>query len=316
MKKSISVTFITLGLVGVMFGVAFGESYPNGAEGLKCATLPPPGFYYKMYNAYVTADKVMDPGGDEAQVMGPDGEVPIDFDAKIFVNAHRFLWISDDIKLFGANYGADVFIPIWYKDIDFNIGSLYDYDDSQWNLGDIIIEPFVLAWHGPRYDASAAVALFLPTGDDEEPADPGENMYTTMFTLGGTYYFDEAKTWSASILGRYEIHHSDYDDTDIKPGDDFHFEWGVGKTLAQVWDVGVVGYCQWQVTEDSGSGSSSDKDRGYAIGPEVSVFIPPMKLFVSLRSEFEFSTEGGGVTPLPLGRPEGNRTWLILTKIF
>ena len=136
-------------------------------------------------------------------------------------------------------------------------------------------------------------------------------MYTTMFTLGGTYYFDEAKTWSASILGRYEIHHSDYRDTDIEPGDDFHFEWGVGKTLAQVWDVGVVGYCQWQVTEDSGSGSTSDKDRGYAIGPEVSVFIPPQKLFVSLRSEFEFSTEGDAG-----GRPEGNRTWLILTKIF
>jgi hypothetical protein len=44
--------------------------------------------------------------------------------------------------------------------------------------------------------------------------------------------------------------------------------------------------------------------------------VPPKKLCVSLRSEFEFSTEGGGVTPLPLGRPEGNRTWLILTKIF
>ncbi len=303
MKKFISMTFMTLGLVGVLFGVAFGESYPNGAEGIKCATLPPPGFYYKMYNAYITADEVMDSDGDE---------VPVDLDAKMFVTAHRFIWISEDIKLFGANYGADVFIPIFYKDI--KIGA-FDYDDSKWNLGDIIIEPFVLAWHGSRYDASTGVAFFLPTADDDEPADPGENMYTTMFTLGGTYYFDEAKTWSASILGRYEIHHSDYCDTPIRPGDDFHFDWGVGKTLAQVWDVGVVGYCQWQVTEDSGSGSTSDKDRGYAIGPEVSVFIPPMKLCVSLRSLFEFSTEGGSVTP-PIGRPEGNRTWLILTKIF
>jgi len=46
--------------MGILSGTAFGESYPNGAEGIKAGTLPPPGFYYKMYNAYVTSDKMLD----------------------------------------------------------------------------------------------------------------------------------------------------------------------------------------------------------------------------------------------------------------
>jgi len=187
------------------------------------------------------------------------------------------------------------------------IGAL-GVDDSQFGLGDICIEPFLLSWHGSMYDAAFGMALYVPNGDydEKEPASPGKDMWTGMFTLGGTAYFDTEKTWSASILSRYETH-SDKGDTDINPGDDFHFEWGIAKTLGQIWDVGMTGYCQWQVTEDGGKGASEDKDSIYAFGPEVNVFIPPAKLFVSLRSLWEYGAED---------RPEGNITALTLTKIF
>ena len=100
-------------------------------------------------------------------------------------------------------------------------------------------------------------------------------------------------------------------DHDTKPGDDFHFEWGIGKTLARVWDVGVVGYCQWQLEEDKGSTAVPEKDRAYAAGPEVSMFYPPWMTQFSLRSLWEFGVEGRAN-----GRPEGNRTFLVITKIF
>jgi hypothetical protein len=129
-----------------------------------------------------------------------------------------------------------------------------------------------------------------------------------MFTAGGTVYFDAKKTWAASILARYETH-SEKDDTKVQPGDDFHFEWGISKSFAKFWDVGLTGYFQWQVSDDSGSDAVNKNvhDRVYAIGPEINVFCPFLKAFFSLRSQWEFEAED---------RPEGNVTTLTLTKIF
>jgi hypothetical protein len=300
MKRFISVSFVTLGLIGILFGTAAAKEeneYPHGIEGIKAASVPPPGFYYKMYNVLYTADTFTDKDGDELDV---------DYDLNVFVNAHRFLWVSEK-KFLGGNYAANIIIPIFNVDIE--IGAL-GVDDSEFGLGDICIEPVVLSWHGPRYDAVCALGFWPPVGkyDETEPASPGKDMWTLMGTLGGTSYFDSEKTWSASILARYEIH-DEKKDTDVTPGDDFYFEWGVGKTLAKVWDVGLSGYCHWQVTDDSDSLPPfyGEKDSVYALGPEATVFIPSVKLFVTLKSLWEFSAED---------RSEGNFTALTFTKIF
>ena len=301
MRKVVNVLVIILGLAGILAGPVFaGETghYVSGLEGIRAGTLPPPGFYYKMYNLFYESDELVDQKGDKLDA---------DFDLTVFATAHRFIWVTD-IKIFGADYIIDATIPLVGTDI--KIGSA-GIDDSLFALADICIEPIALGWHGTRYDAAVAADVYVPTGkyDKNEPASPGKDFWTGMFTLAGTYYFDAEKTWSVSVLSRYEIH-SKKDETDVRPGNDFHFEWGIAKTLARVWDIGVVGYCHWQVTDDSGSDVNWDKsvhDRVHAIGPEVSVFIPSCKLLVSLRSEFEFKT---------VDRSEGNATTLTLTKIF
>ncbi|OEU60098.1 MAG: hypothetical protein BBJ57_06180 [Desulfobacterales bacterium PC51MH44] len=248
-----------------------------------------------MYNVFYDADTLTGRSGKKRN---------IDFDVSVYALVNRLIWVSDT-KILGGDYFMDIVIPL--VDTDIEIGG---FKDDEFGLGDINIEPFGLSWHGPCYDAAFGLSFFIPTGeyDKTEPASPGKDMWTWMLTLGGTYYLDAEKTWSASILGRYEIH-GEKDDLDLTPGDDFHFEWGVGKTLAKVWDVGLTGYCQWQVTDDSGS-DAVDKnvhDRVYAIGPEVSLFYPPAKLFISLRNQWEFDAKD---------RPEGNITTLTFTKIF
>ena len=303
MRKSIAVVvlFCAFSFVGTLSGIASaGETghYVNGGEGIKAATLPPPGFYWRLYNQFYKANTLKDKNGHELDVG---------YDLNVYSLVNRFVWISN-IKILGADFGAALVIPLVYTDIEIKGTGV---DDEEFNLGDIAVEPFVLSWHGPRYDAVFALGLYVPIGkyDKNEAASPGKDFWTGMVTVGGTYYFDDLKSWSASILSRYEIH-SEKDETAVRPGNDFHFEWGIGKTLAKIWDVGLAGYCQWQVTDDSGSDVTWDKsvhDRVYAIGPEVSVFIPPAKLSVSLRSQLEFGAED---------RPEGNITTLILTKIF
>ncbi len=307
MKKTISMAIIALGIVGILSGGAFageaGTHYVNGVEGLKAASLPPPGFYYRMYNVLYTADALTDDNGDEIDA--------INFDVSVFANVHRLIWMSN-YKIWGADFGADIIIPLINTDIEVKAkGGPTLTDDSQFSLGDICLEPFLLSWHGPRYDAAAALAVYIPTGDYDktEAASPGKDMWTGMFTLGGTLYFDAEKTWSASILGRYETH-SEQGDRDVTYGDDFHFEWGVAKTFNKFWDVGLAGYSQWQISDDSGSDVTWDKsvhDTIHAIGPEVNIFAPSWKLFVSLRILGEFGAED---------RSEGNITTLTLTKIF
>jgi hypothetical protein len=288
-----------LAVVVTLSGSAFGGEtghYVSGVEGIKAGTLPPPGLYYRMYNVFYQADKLKDRDGDTSDV---------DFDVDIFSMTHRLVWVSNN-KILGADYFASIIVPTVYTDIE-----LGPVKDNQFGLGDVGIEPFGLAWHGPRYDAGVGVGFFVPTGrfDKNRPASPGKDFWTTMFTLGGTYYLDAERTWSASILSRYEIH-STKDHSDVRPGNDFHFEWGIGKTIEKYWDVGVTGYCHWQMTDDSGSDVTWDKgvhDRVYAIGPEISAFIPSAKLSVSLRYLWEFGA---------VDRSEGNFMCLCLTKVF
>jgi len=288
-------------LLGMLWGTGnAGETghYVSGVEGIKAATVPGPGFYYRIYNVLYKADRLTNDNGNELDVG---------FDVTVFASAHRFIWVTS-IKFLGADFTVDTTIPLIYTDIEIDSAGI---SDNKFGLGDICIEPFALSWHGARYDAAFGLAAYVPVGqyDKDDPASPGKDFWTAMITLGGTYYCDTRKTWSVSILSRYEIH-SEKNDSDVRPGNDFHFEWGLGKTLAKTWDVGLAGYCRWQVTDDSGSDVSWDKsvhDRVWAMGPEVSTFLPSLKFGISLKGLREFDA---------VDRSEGYIIVLNLTKIY
>ena len=73
--------------------------------------------------------------------------------------------------------------------------------------------------------------------------------------------------------------------------------------------MGVVGYYQRQVSSDKDSTVRGNLIRGsvVALGPEASLFIEKMKMFVSLRFLREFGAQY---------KPEGNTFTLTLTKAF
>jgi len=122
-------TFYILSLI-ISFPVYAGETghYVNGVEGIKAASIPPPGFYYLMYNAFYNADTLMDEQGDELN---------IGFDASIYAMANRFVWISDR-KVLGADYGMSALVPFINADI-----KILGTEDEQFELGDIYVEPLV-----------------------------------------------------------------------------------------------------------------------------------------------------------------------------
>jgi len=269
-----------------------GSHYPIGAEGIKGAELPPPGFYVRDYNYFYTANKV------DGMANGPD--------VFVYCQAPKLVWMTP-WSFLGVNYGMDMIIPFVYKNISAPFG-----DGHQFNLGDIYYSPLVLSKHFQQFDVAGAYGVYVPSGEfnADTPVhyltSPGNGYWTHMFTLGSVWYPDEKKTWAISLLNRYEIN-TEQNHTDITPGNMLSMDWGLSKTIAQGVDVGFIGYYQQLVTKDSGNGASHDYSNVIGLGPEVSAFWPKIGTFTSLRYAYEVTAHD---------RPQGQTVVLTITKRF
>lgn len=291
---------IVMLLCGVVVSAGETGHYPLGSEGLRSGSLPPPGVYFRTYATYYKSNRLMTAQGRKA---------PVDFEVTTIASAQRFIWITDT-KLFGGNLAMDMIIPLVSNEFEMSgtIPFPFRIYDKEEGVADIFLEPFALTWHGKQWDAAAGYMVAIPTGEyhNNEPASIGKDFWSHIFTAGGTLYFDEQRKWHAAILSRYEIH-NEKDDKKVTPGDNFEFEWGIGRTFKKVLDVGISGYCQWQVRDDEGVDRDSDAhDKAYAIGPEISSYLSK-KTHLSLRYLKEFDVED---------RPEGENFTLTFSIIF
>lgn len=261
-------------------------------------TAPPPGWHYRMYNLWYTPDELKDNSGNT---------VPGNFELDVFASVQRIIHVTD-VKILGADYFYDVIIPL--VDQEFTFGSFSD--SHSFTLGDITLEPFALAWRQPRWDASFALAVIVPTGhfEGDEPASPGLGYWSGMMTVGGTLYLDDQKTWSASVLTRTLIN-GEQEDTDITPGSEFVAEYGIGKEFqvnsSLMIRPGLTGASCWQFSDDSDeAGAAADQHKkAHALGAEVNVFYLPMLCQVNLRYLQEYGVDNG---------PEDARFVATLTK--
>jgi len=263
--------------------------YVPGVEGIKAASLPPPGWYLRDYNVGYYSTRANDASGNNASPPG--------FEAHTYANVPRVIWITDQ-KILGGFVGVDALLPLPYQSL-----TVPGYDHGDFGIGDFFAES-TLSWHPKQFDFATAAGVWTPTGDSGTPTSAGLGYWTPMLTAGATWYLDQEKTWALSALNRYEFN-TEQHHTDITPGQAYTLEWGVSKTVAKVVDLGVVGYYQQKVTTDSGTGASKDRDRVAAVGPEISVAFPKQMLFISFRYDYEFMAES---------RAQGHTFALTLTK--
>lgn len=263
--------------------------YVPGVEGIKAASLPPPGWYVRDYNVGYYANQLNGSRGSDLNVPG--------LEVGIYANVPRVIWITET-KVLGGYLGFDALVPLTYKSI-----SAGGAGSDSFGVGDLFAEA-TLSWHTKQFDFSFGAGSWMPTGDAPPPAVVAGNGYwTPMLTAGATWYMDAEKTWAISALNRYEFN-IEHDDMVLTPGQAYTLEWGLSKTLNKTIDVGVVGYYQQQVTQDS---AQDVRDRVAAVGPEISVAFPKPMLFVSLRYLYEFMAED---------RLQGHTFGLTLTKRF
>jgi hypothetical protein len=251
--------------------IPVGSHYPAGAEGIRGASMPLPGFYLRDYNFYYTASKV-------------DG-VAADVDVSEYLQALRPLWMTP-LKILGADYGMGMVLPFGYKKVSAPFGS-----GESFNLADIQLQPLILAWHSERFDWYLGYSLWMPTGQYDASTSIkyatslGAGFWTQVIDFGGVWYMDAKKSWVLSLVNHYEFN-TEQRDTHITPGNTLTMEWGLSKAVlqtAEIVDLGLAGYYQQQTTEDSGTGASDRLANVVGIGPEVNVVWPKIMLFASLR---------------------------------
>ena len=263
--------------------------YVPGSEGIKGASLPPPGFYFRDYNYFYWAGQMNDASGHKGG--------PPNFSTFTYANIPRAIWITD-VKFLGGNVGVDALLPLVNQHV--RAGTL---DSTTFGIGDFFGEG-TLSWHIKQFDFAVGSGVWAPTGDfAPNSTRVGAGFWTFMQTAGATWYIDEAKTWAVSALNRYEFN-TEQRDTHVTRGDAYTLEWGISKSVCKEADLGVVGYYQQQVT---GNSNKMPINRVAAIGPEVSFAFPKQMFFMSLRYNYEFMAKN---------RAQGNAITLTITKRF
>jgi hypothetical protein len=125
-------------------------------------------------------------------------------------------------------------------------------------------------------------------------------------SFGGTYHPDAHGLWQISGHSVWEFHQKKRNE-DVTVGNNMTFEYGVGKTFvknkgAQIYQVGGVGYAEFQLTNDTGTAvtpfNRAGKDRVFAVGGEFDAILPKykMNMFVRVLPEFGAHSRTQGVT--------------------
>jgi hypothetical protein len=264
-------TLIATTVFGVGTALAqLSGSHVVGDLGLKSGSQAPPGVYLTYFLYDYDSSKIV--GQDGRELSLTNGEI------QVFAHAPVFSVVTKK-KILGANYGVLIIPPIINLAIEAPRLSLNR--GTGYGAGDLYVQPVNLGWQTKRADIVAWYGLYAPRGTYTagENGNRGLGMWSHELALGSTLYLNEQKTLYASAQGSYEIH-SKKRDSDVKVGQVFTVEGGVGTTVKRALNFGMAYYLQWKLTDDTGLGLPAlvenrlGKNHNYGLGPEASMVLP------------------------------------------
>jgi hypothetical protein len=287
-----------LALAGALTGcAALAEGhYIGGVEGIQGASVPPPGVYFQSYLVNYDIRSFQAPGSNK--------RLPSRNTGTITASANGLVWISP-YQFLGADYGVQAIVPVLRVSLDLGAAGV---SDRRTGVGDIYLSPLLLAWHAERWDTTVAVGAWLDNGTSSGPAKLGKGYAATMLTAGATYYFDPARTLTASALTRYEF--NGRNDAGLRPGDQLTLEWSLAKRF-DAFQAGLVGYSQWQTTGDRGAAANGRRTHRHALGAEIVYPVPSAGLTLKGAFYKEVYVQAGLDA-----QPKGNVLRFTLIKAF
>jgi hypothetical protein len=261
-----------------------------GLLGLDAGKAPEPGFYLVDRLVYYRADQIRDRQGNVVPIEG--------LRLGVLANGFGVVWAMELPEL-ATRVSVTVAAPL----VDVRLNSdRPEASVERFGLADVYIQPLKLGWRRDRFDAVTSYGLYVPTGESPLAGGRGvsNGQFTHEFTAGGTYYFDEGRTWYATALASYQLNLRKRG-VDITRGDIVQVQGGMGVSLFnRRLDVGIVGYALWQVRDDRGADVPpvlrGARDETYGLGPEIVLSLSPFPARIRLRYERDLAVKS---------RPEG-----------
>lgn len=287
----VALSFLVLTNTNVSATEYGGSAYPNGVEDFMSGAVPPPGTYFLNYISYYSSGDFKDSNGNS---LFPN------FDLSVTANTFRFVHVTEK-KIFGGFWGMHALLPILYVDIENPAGI-----DHKTGCGDLIVDPFLLSWHFKNWHLATGLDFFIPIGnyDKDDLANTSRNYWTFEPAFGVTYLSDSGFDVSAKFM--YDFN-TENPDTDYKSGQEFHFDYTVGKHFKNI-AMGIGGYYYKQVTNDELNGERIGdglKGQAFAIGPQLKYDYKNMSFTLKYHKELEVEN-----------RAEGGIFWFRFVYVF
>lgn len=256
-----------------------------GSVGLDAGTQPGEGVYAGDRFLYYSADRLRDRQGDLLPLKG--------LEIGAYANA---VGISGTLKPEGFPYLSAAFaVPVAWLSTKADVPPV---DIARSGLGDIFVQPLMVGWRSSRLDTVASYSFYAPTGQLNRRG-LGQPQWSQQFSLGGTLFFDDERAFRLSALASYNLYHRKLG-IDITRGDSVQLQGGLGGSLFQVLDFGIVGYALWQVADDRGTdlplALRGAREQVFGLGPEIGITIPALRARLTARYEWDLGAKA---------RPEG-----------
>ena len=273
-----------------------------GQYGLNAGTTPDPGFTYENLAVNFSASKLNDSDGQ--RVPNVTGTYSFWAEENVFMQVSKF-------KVLGAKFVP--YIELAYgngsvvADLAVAPGTNLKLAAGGSGYGDTYVEPAALAWNFKRADVTVAYAFVAPTGRYSAGASDnvGSGYWGNLVNAGATVYLTKNKGTSANLFTVWEAH-GKKSGSDLTPGQAFTTEWGLGQVLplkkdfSRLLQLGVVGYDQWQISDNGGTttvggatvpASTLPYYSVHSIGVQSNFILPKKSLSFFFKYYNEFSAK-------------------------
>ena len=201
-------------------------------------------------------------------------------DIKALVGTLRWIHMFEN-GLFGGSTGFNVAVTGAHMDAS---GAL-PHNQSFTKAGDPSLE-LMQGWMFDQFAIRARLGMYMPIGayDRNKAVNFGKDFWSFHGQLGGTAWFDQARTFAFTAIGTYETN-TYMDSFKVRPGDTFTLEGGPSYAVNEYVSLAVSCWAAWQVTKDRGSEKGyelpfmpdSGKHRVYGVGPYARFMLPFIK---------------------------------------
>ncbi|WP_199153038.1 transporter [Chromobacterium sp. ASV23] len=255
-------------------------------EGLAAGVLPPKGVYGVLNNYWTWVDKY-DNNGNKTGLR-----------VRALIELPEVLW-STGLKVFGADYAVAIAQPVDYTTLSGNGIPA----NGGWGSFNTILVPGQLSWTLPNnLHLKTSLAVYLPNGSSS----PGRLPSGTYLGAANGFWTLQPGValswlhagWNLSMDATYAYNFRN-PDTHYQSGQQLAIDYTAARTIGN-WTLGLGGYQENQLGDDSGSGAAACGHAGgcrasnYGIGPLLGYQFGKLKLMAIYNFGLQTRNDVGG----------------------